>query len=191
MARPMSSYWEQGSRHLGRAASGQARAVGRTGRSRQGGRGHVLRQYRHHRRQHHFSGGFPSDCGAVVVSRSSARRSPIIIWRSCRRSRRGLRLSAASRPSALFETAQMMRPLFARAVGEHEALAAEAGAERYLRHNGWLKLTAPTGFAAVRANARSRTNSASPMSRSIVTRRSRLSRRLRRCSATPCIGPAR
>ncbi len=36
---------------------------------------------------------------------------------------------AASRPSRLVETAQVMRPLFARAVAEHEALAAEAGAE--------------------------------------------------------------
>ena len=33
-----------------------------------------------------------------------------------------------------------MRPLFARAVAEHEALAAEAGAERYLSRRGWLKL---------------------------------------------------
>jgi len=33
-----------------------------------------------------------------------------------------------------------MRPLMARAVSEHEALAAEAGAGRYLRHTGWLKL---------------------------------------------------
>jgi hypothetical protein len=47
---------------------------------------------------------------------------------------------AASRPSRLIETAEAMRPLFARAVAEHEALAAEAGAERYLNHRGWLKL---------------------------------------------------
>ena len=33
-----------------------------------------------------------------------------------------------------------MRPLFARAVAEHEALMAEAGAERYLRKDGWIKL---------------------------------------------------
>jgi D-amino-acid dehydrogenase len=47
---------------------------------------------------------------------------------------------AASRPERLLETAQLMRPLFARAIAEHEALAAEAGAGRYLAHNGWLKL---------------------------------------------------
>jgi D-amino-acid dehydrogenase len=47
---------------------------------------------------------------------------------------------AASRPQQLLETAHAMRPLFALAVAEHEALLAEAGAERYLRKNGWLKL---------------------------------------------------
>jgi D-amino-acid dehydrogenase len=33
-----------------------------------------------------------------------------------------------------------MRPLLARAVAEHETLAGEAKAERYLRRTGWLKL---------------------------------------------------
>jgi D-amino-acid dehydrogenase len=51
-----------------------------------------------------------------------------------------LAFHAASRPERLLETAELMRPLFARAVAEHEALSAEAGAERYLRRNGWLKL---------------------------------------------------
>src|SRR6516225_9374530 len=37
-------------------------------------------------------------------------------------------------------TARLMRPLFARAVAEHEALLAEVGGERYLRKTGWLKL---------------------------------------------------
>jgi D-amino-acid dehydrogenase len=47
---------------------------------------------------------------------------------------------AASRPERLLETAQLMRPLFANAVAEHEALAAESGADRYFRRGGWLKL---------------------------------------------------
>jgi D-amino-acid dehydrogenase len=38
------------------------------------------------------------------------------------------------------EFAELMRPLFARAVAEHEALMAEAGAEQYLRKQGWIKL---------------------------------------------------
>ncbi len=51
-----------------------------------------------------------------------------------------LAFRAASQPQRLIETAELMRPLFARAVAEHETLLAEAGAERYLRRTGWLKL---------------------------------------------------
>ncbi len=47
---------------------------------------------------------------------------------------------AASRPARLLETAHAMRPLFAHAVAEHEILTGEAGAERYVRRTGWLKL---------------------------------------------------
>jgi len=47
---------------------------------------------------------------------------------------------AASRPERLIETARLMRPLFARALLEHELLLEEAGATRYLRKEGWLKL---------------------------------------------------
>ena len=47
---------------------------------------------------------------------------------------------AASQPARLIETAHVMRPLFARAIAEHETLAAEAGADRHLHHGGWLKL---------------------------------------------------
>ena len=47
---------------------------------------------------------------------------------------------AASQPARLLETAQAMRPLFAQAVAEHEVLVGEAGAERYVRRTGWLKL---------------------------------------------------
>jgi D-amino-acid dehydrogenase len=55
----------------------------------------------------------------------------------------------ASTPARLVETARVMRPLFARAVAEHEALMAEAGGERYLRRSGWLKLYRTDGaFAA-------------------------------------------
>ncbi|MFZ3311224.1 MAG: FAD-binding oxidoreductase, partial [Xanthobacteraceae bacterium] len=36
--------------------------------------------------------------------------------------------------------ARAMRPLFARAVAEHEAQAAEAAAEKYFRRTGWLKV---------------------------------------------------
>ncbi len=53
-----------------------------------------------------------------------------------------------SAPDRLVATMQAMRPLFARAVVEHEALMAEADASRYLRHTGWLKLyRSDRGFA--------------------------------------------
>jgi D-amino-acid dehydrogenase len=56
---------------------------------------------------------------------------------------------AASRPQRLVETARIIRPLFARALAEHEALLADAGALRYLRRDGWLKLyRSDAAFAA-------------------------------------------
>ena len=51
-----------------------------------------------------------------------------------------LAFRAASRPEKLAETAQLIRPLFSSAVAEHEALMAEAGATKYLRKTGWLKV---------------------------------------------------
>lgn len=46
----------------------------------------------------------------------------------------------ASRPKRLLEFAYAMRPLFARAVAEHEALMTESRALEYLRKNGWAKI---------------------------------------------------
>jgi D-amino-acid dehydrogenase len=51
-----------------------------------------------------------------------------------------IKFRAASRPLQLLETARLMRPLFARALAEHETLLAEAGAARLLRKQGWLKI---------------------------------------------------
>jgi D-amino-acid dehydrogenase len=57
---------------------------------------------------------------------------------------------AASRRSRLVETARIMRPLFGRALAEHEALLADAGATGYLRREGWLKLyRSDAAFAAI------------------------------------------
>jgi D-amino-acid dehydrogenase len=58
---------------------------------------------------------------------------------------------AASRPERLLETANLMRPLFARAVAEHEALAEESGASRYFGRKGWLKLYRSDRSFAARA----------------------------------------
>jgi D-lysine oxidase len=61
-----------------------------------------------------------------------------------------LAFRAASRRERLIETARAMRPLFASAVAEHEALLSEFGATRLLRKNGWLKLyRSARGFAAL------------------------------------------
>ncbi|MBI2713109.1 MAG: FAD-binding oxidoreductase [Rhizobiales bacterium] len=51
-----------------------------------------------------------------------------------------LAFRAASRPARLIENARLVRPLFARAVAEHETLMAEAGAAHFLRKTGWLKI---------------------------------------------------
>ncbi|HEY2530101.1 MAG TPA: FAD-dependent oxidoreductase [Xanthobacteraceae bacterium] len=88
-----------------------------------------------------FPATFPSDWREIV--RIALKRSPqanyhvaflprVLPWLAAFR--------AASQSSRLTETAELMRPLFARAVSEHEALMTEAGAERYLLRRGWLKL---------------------------------------------------
>jgi len=51
-----------------------------------------------------------------------------------------LAFRAASQPQKLAEHARLVRPFFASAVPEHEALLAESGGSHYLRKNGWLKL---------------------------------------------------
>jgi D-amino-acid dehydrogenase len=51
-----------------------------------------------------------------------------------------LAFRAHSSPQRLLETSRAMRPMYAAALAEHEALLAEAGATRHLRKNGWLKL---------------------------------------------------
>jgi D-lysine oxidase len=43
-------------------------------------------------------------------------------------------------PEGSLAFAETMRPLFSRAVSEHETLMTEAGATRYLRKDGWIKL---------------------------------------------------
>jgi len=88
-----------------------------------------------------FPAAFPSDW--ATLARIALKRSPlanyhlrflpqIAPWLAAFR--------AASQPARLLETANVMRPLFARAVAEHEELAMEANAGCYLRHTGWLKL---------------------------------------------------
>jgi D-amino-acid dehydrogenase len=57
----------------------------------------------------------------------------------------------ASAPRHLAENAHLIRALFARALAEHEVLMQEAGATRYLRKTGWLKLyRSESAFAALK-----------------------------------------
>jgi D-amino-acid dehydrogenase len=88
-----------------------------------------------------FPASFPSDWSEVL--RIALKRSPVANYHLTFLPKVApwlLAFRAASRPERLVETAQLMRPLLARAVAEHEALAGESGAERYLRRTGWLKL---------------------------------------------------
>jgi D-amino-acid dehydrogenase len=62
-----------------------------------------------------------------------------------------LAFRAASRPGRLVETARLIRPLFARAVAEHETLLAESGGSHFLRKTGWLKVyRGERSFAALK-----------------------------------------
>jgi D-amino-acid dehydrogenase len=88
-----------------------------------------------------FPAAFPSNWADLL--RIALKRSPIANYHLTFLPRIApwlLAFRAASQPARLAETAQLMRPLFARAVSEHEALSAEAGADHYLRRQGWLKL---------------------------------------------------
>jgi len=88
-----------------------------------------------------FPAAFPSDWATLL--RIALKRSPLANYHLTFLPKIApwlLAFRAASQPARLVETSQLMRPLFARAVSEHDALSAEAGAERYLRRTGWLKL---------------------------------------------------
>ena len=62
-----------------------------------------------------------------------------------------LAFRAASRPHRLIETARHMHPLMSRSRAEHETLMKEAGAEHYLRKDGWLTIFRTLeGFAGIR-----------------------------------------
>ena len=99
-----------------------------------------------------FPPAFPSDIGSLVriaLKRASDANyhlsflPQVLPWL--------LAFRAASRPERLAETARLIRPLFSRAVAEHEVLMAEAGAAHYLRKTGWLKIyRGEKSFAALR-----------------------------------------
>ena len=88
-----------------------------------------------------FPAAFPSSF--AELARIALKRSPVANYHLAFLPQIApwlLAFRAASQPARLIETAQVMRPLLARAVAEHEALAADAGADRHLSRRGWLKL---------------------------------------------------
>jgi D-amino-acid dehydrogenase len=88
-----------------------------------------------------FPPAFPSDWATLLAI--ALKRSPLANYHLVFLPKIApwlLTFRAYSQPAKLIETSQAMRPLFARAVAEHEALAAEAAAEKYFRRTGWLKL---------------------------------------------------
>jgi D-amino-acid dehydrogenase len=99
-----------------------------------------------------FPPAFPSSLSALL--RIALKRAPEANYHLAHLPQAApwlLSFFAASRPQRLIETARIIRPLFARALAEHEALLGEAGALRYLRRDGWLKLyRSDAAFAAIR-----------------------------------------
>ncbi len=97
-----------------------------------------------------FPAAFPARLGALV--RIALKRAPEANYHAAFLPRVAPWLLAFRRnstPARLLATMQAMRPLFGRALAEHEALMAEADATRYLRRTGWLKLyRSDRGFAA-------------------------------------------
>jgi D-amino-acid dehydrogenase len=94
---------------------------------------------------------FPSNFGALL--RVALKRAPEANYHLSFLPRVApwlLAYRAACRPDRVLETVRAMRPLFARAVAEHEALMGESGAGEFLRKDGWLKVyRSDDSFAAV------------------------------------------
>jgi D-amino-acid dehydrogenase len=100
-----------------------------------------------------FPPAFPSNL--ADLAQIALKRSPVVNYHAWHLVRIAPWLNAfriASQLGHLRETARLMRPLFARAVAEHEAIAAEARAEGYFTRRGWLKLyRSDQAFAALSA----------------------------------------
>jgi D-amino-acid dehydrogenase len=96
-----------------------------------------------------FPASFPASLGALL--RIAAKRAPEANYHVSFLAQVAPWLLAFrhnSAPERLVATMQAMRPLFSRAIAEHEALMAESGGQRYLRRTGWLKLyRSDRGFA--------------------------------------------
>jgi D-amino-acid dehydrogenase len=88
-----------------------------------------------------FPHAFPSDWGSLL--RVALMRAPEANYHWAHLAKvaswlLAYRANTSVQNSIVFS--ERMRPLFSRAVAEHEALMAESGATKYLRKTGWLKV---------------------------------------------------
>ncbi len=137
---------------------------------------------------HAFPSGFGDAAADRVQAGAGGELSSVV---PAARSRRGCWPTAPTRAAeGSLAFAEAMRPLFSRAVGEHEALMAEAGATRYLRKDGWIKLYRSDEAFAATARERELAAELGLDHRVAERRRDARARALarRRCSATRCIG---
>ncbi len=99
-----------------------------------------------------FAHAFPKDFGALL--RIALKQAPEANYHMSALPELApwlLAYRANTRGSRALQFAEAMRPLYAQAVAEHEALMAESGAMRYLRKDGWLKLyRSDESFAATK-----------------------------------------
>jgi D-amino-acid dehydrogenase len=97
-----------------------------------------------------FPHAFPAGFGALI--RVALKRAPEANYHLSFLPRIApwlLAYRANTQGEGRYAFAEAMRPLFSRAVAEHESLMTEAGATRYLRKDGWLKVyRADDSFAA-------------------------------------------
>jgi D-amino-acid dehydrogenase len=97
-----------------------------------------------------FAHAFPKGFGALLrIALKQAPEANYHLSALPQLARWLLAYRANTRGSRALQFAEAMRPLYANAVAEHEALMAESGATRYLRKDGWLKLyRSDASFAA-------------------------------------------
>jgi D-lysine oxidase len=102
-----------------------------------------------------FPHAFPSNFGALL--RVALKRAPEANYHLSFLPRVAswlLEYRENTTPAGSLAFAEAMRPLFARAVSEHEVLMSEAGAARYLRKDGWIKLYRSSAEFAATARER-------------------------------------
>ncbi len=122
------------------------------------GEADLLRQFRRHRGLNHPAAGVSvASDGADAGGAQAGQRRQLSLAYLPKVAPWLLEFRANSTPERLAENARANRPLFARALAEHETLMQESGATQYLRKTGWMKLYRDErAFDALQARIRSR-----------------------------------